>query len=139
MGHCFGHLHFRRTWLGYIFIISVRLASCLLQNLCDAAVNVVLVFCMGQDLNGLMTGSLGQPMAQIFLNSFGQNGTLVMWTFIILAQYMMGSSTVSFRSCPLIIGLGQLPMMLPIFCSCSLRRARPSPCMLLLCLELCDF
>jgi hypothetical protein len=29
-------------------------------------------------------------MAQIFLNSFGQNGTLVMWSFIILAQYTMG-------------------------------------------------
>ncbi|KAI0275985.1 amino acid/polyamine transporter I [Russula aff. rugulosa BPL654] len=41
---------------------------------------------------GLMNSSLGQPMAQIFLNSLGQKGTLVMWSFIILVQYMMGSS-----------------------------------------------
>jgi amino acid transporter len=56
------------------------------------AVNVALAFCMGHDLDGLMSSSLGQPMAQIFLNSFGQNGTLIMWSFIILTQYMMGSS-----------------------------------------------
>ncbi|KAI0297037.1 amino acid/polyamine transporter I [Multifurca ochricompacta] len=56
------------------------------------SVNVVLAFCMGQDLEGLTNGSLGQPMAQIFLNSFGKKGTLAMWSFIILAQYMMGSS-----------------------------------------------
>lgn len=56
------------------------------------AVNVTLAFCMGQDLEVLMNSSLGQPMAQIFLNSLGQKGTLVMWSFIILVQYMMGSS-----------------------------------------------
>ncbi|KAI0255444.1 amino acid permease-domain-containing protein [Lactifluus subvellereus] len=56
------------------------------------AVNMTLAFCMGQDLQGLMNSSLGQPMAQILLNSFGKTGTLVMWSFIILAQYMMGSS-----------------------------------------------
>jgi len=60
------------------------------------AVNVTLAFCMGQDPAGLMSSSLGQPMAQIFLNSLGQKGTLVMWSFIILVQYMMGSSMVSF-------------------------------------------
>lgn len=68
----------------------------------DAAVNVTLAFCMGQDLESLMNSNLGQPMAQIFLNSLGQKGTLVMWSFIILVQYMMGSSMVyffySFRS-----------------------------------------
>jgi hypothetical protein len=68
----------------------------------DAAVNVTLAFCMGKDLESLMNSSLGQPMAQIFLNSLGQKGTLVMWLFIILVQYMMGSSMVfffySFRS-----------------------------------------
>jgi len=56
------------------------------------AVNVTLAFCMGQDLEGIMNSSFGQPMAQIFFNSFGQKGTLVMWSFIIIAQYMMGSS-----------------------------------------------
>ncbi|KAN0124703.1 Amino acid/polyamine transporter I [Lactarius tabidus] len=56
------------------------------------AVNVALTFCMGQDLEGIMNSSFGQPMAQIFFNSFGKEGTLAMWSFIIIAQYMMGSS-----------------------------------------------
>jgi len=58
------------------------------------AVNVTLTFCMGQDLEGIMSSGLGQPMAQIFFNSFGKEGTLAMWSFIIIAQYMMGSSLV---------------------------------------------
>ncbi|KAG6370728.1 hypothetical protein JVT61DRAFT_11115 [Boletus reticuloceps] len=33
-------------------------------------------------------------MAQIFLNSFGQTGTLVIWSFVVIGQYMMGSSMV---------------------------------------------
>lgn len=51
---------------------------------------------MGQDIEDLMNSSLGQPMAQIFVNSFGQKGTLVVWSFIISVQYMMGSSVVYF-------------------------------------------
>ncbi|KAI0258155.1 amino acid/polyamine transporter I [Gloeopeniophorella convolvens] len=56
------------------------------------AINVTLAFCMGQDLQGLMDSDLGQPMAQIFFNSFGKKGTLAIWSFIIMVQYMMGSS-----------------------------------------------
>jgi hypothetical protein len=41
-----------------------------------------------------MGSSLGQPMAQIIFNSLGKNGTLSVWSFVVLAQYMMGSSTV---------------------------------------------
>lgn len=67
---------------------------------------------MGHNLDSLMSSSVGQPMAQIFLNSFGQNGTLVMWSFIILVQYMMGSSTVYFLSCSPIVSLGHLLIML---------------------------
>jgi hypothetical protein len=88
-------------------------------------VNVSLAFCMGQDLEGLMNSTLGQPMAQIFLNSLGQKGTLVMWSFIILVQYMMGSSMVylyfPFRS--------SVEAVANILRRCSLRRASPSPCM----------
>ena len=57
---------------------------------------MTLAFCMGQDLDGIMNSSFGQPMAQIFSNSFGKEGTLAMWSFIIIAQYMMGSSMVRF-------------------------------------------
>lgn len=76
--------------------------SHLLTGHCDLipisgiAVNVTLAFCMGQDLDGIMNSSFGQPMAQIFFNSFGKEGTLAMWSFIIIAQYMMGSSMVRF-------------------------------------------
>ena len=50
---------------------------------------------MGSDIQGLLDSSIGQPMAQIFLNSFGQKGTLALWSFVVLVQYMMGSSMVS--------------------------------------------
>jgi amino acid transporter len=56
------------------------------------AINVSLAFCMGTDLDDLLNSPIGQPMAQIFFNSFGQNGTLVLWSFVVLVQYMMGSS-----------------------------------------------
>ena len=59
---------------------------------------------MGQDLEGIAGSSFGQPLAQIFFNSFGQKGTLIMWSFIIIAQYMMGSSIVSFCSSFPLIG-----------------------------------
>ena len=51
-----------------------------------------LAFCMGTDLEGI-AGS-AQPMAQIFFNSFGQKGCLAVWAFIVITQYMMGSSMV---------------------------------------------
>jgi amino acid transporter len=84
---------------------------------------------MGQDLEGLMNSDLGQPMAQIFLNGLGQEGTLVLWSFVILVQYMMGSSMVYFLLFLPIVILGQLLMMLLVFCRCSLRLVNLSPCM----------
>ncbi|GBE87110.1 Uncharacterized amino-acid permease [Sparassis crispa] len=58
------------------------------------AINVALAFCMGTDLESIMNSPVGQPMAQIFVNSFGQKGTLAIWSFVVIAQYMMGSSMV---------------------------------------------
>ncbi|KAG2135253.1 amino acid/polyamine transporter I [Suillus clintonianus] len=55
-------------------------------------INVSLAFCMGTDLEGILNSPIGQPMAQIFYNSFGQKGALVLWSLVIVAQYMMGSS-----------------------------------------------
>ncbi|SJL08432.1 related to UGA4-GABA permease-also involved in delta-aminolevulinate transport [Armillaria ostoyae] len=54
------------------------------------AINVALAFCMGTDLQALYDSD--QPMAQIFLNGFGQKGTLGIWAIVVLVQYMMGSS-----------------------------------------------
>ncbi|KAG8218026.1 amino acid/polyamine transporter I [Butyriboletus roseoflavus] len=56
------------------------------------AINISLTFCMGTDLTSLISSP--QPMAYIFLNSFGQNCTLILWAFVVLGQYMMGSSMV---------------------------------------------
>ncbi|KIJ63944.1 hypothetical protein HYDPIDRAFT_91196 [Hydnomerulius pinastri MD-312] len=56
------------------------------------AINVSLAFCMGTDLAGILNSPVGQPMAQIFLNSFGKTWTLVLWSLVVLVQYMMGSS-----------------------------------------------
>ena len=93
MGHCFIYFHRLHIWLRYILpFYHAQLGT--ESKISDAAVNVTLAFCMGQDLEGVMNSSLGQPMAQIFLNSLGQKATLVMWSFIILVQYMMGSSMV---------------------------------------------
>jgi hypothetical protein len=50
---------------------------------------------MGQDLSSLLTSEVGQPMAQIFLNSLGKTATLALWSIVVLVQYTMGSSTVS--------------------------------------------
>ncbi|KAG1744393.1 amino acid/polyamine transporter I [Suillus lakei] len=58
------------------------------------AINVSLAFCMGTDVDSLLSSPIGQPMAQIFFNSFGQTGTLALWSFVVLVQYMMGSSMV---------------------------------------------
>ena len=80
-------------------------------------VNLVLAFYMGTDMEAIATDPIGQPLAavnstpltngflsdgpimQIFFNSFGKNGTLALWSFLILVQFMMGSSSVNvFRS-----------------------------------------
>ncbi|KAI6117455.1 amino acid permease-domain-containing protein [Pisolithus croceorrhizus] len=47
------------------------------------AINVTLAFCMGTDIGYLLSSPIGQPMAQIFFNSFGQKGTLVLWVLVI--------------------------------------------------------
>ncbi|KAJ6526559.1 amino acid/polyamine transporter I [Mycena vulgaris] len=54
------------------------------------AINVSLAFCMGTDLDTLYASA--QPMAAIFLNSFGKRPTLALWAIVVIVQYMMGSS-----------------------------------------------
>ncbi|KAJ7830506.1 amino acid/polyamine transporter I [Mycena olivaceomarginata] len=54
------------------------------------AINISLAFCMGSDLETLATSA--QPMAVIFLNSFGKRPTLALWAVVVVVQYMMGSS-----------------------------------------------
>ena len=48
---------------------------------------MALAFCMGTDLDALMNNPIGQPMAEIFFNSFGQKGTLAIWAIVVIVQY----------------------------------------------------
>ena len=50
------------------------------------AINVALAFCMGTDLQAILDSNIGQPMATIFFNSFGQKGTLAVWAIVVLVQ-----------------------------------------------------
>ena len=49
-----------------------------------AAINMALAFCMGSNLDPLVNSN--QPMAQIFLNSFGLKPTLAIWAVVIIVQ-----------------------------------------------------
>ena len=50
------------------------------------AINVALAFCMGTDLDSILNNPIGQPMASIFFNSFGQKGTLAIWAVVVIVQ-----------------------------------------------------
>ncbi|KAK0228875.1 APC amino acid permease [Armillaria fumosa] len=52
------------------------------------AMNISLVFCMGRDYQSIIDSPIGQPMAAILFNSFGKSGALVVWSFVILTQYV---------------------------------------------------
>lgn len=54
------------------------------------AINVALTFNMGIDLKGILSNPIGQPMATILFNSFGKQGTLAIWSLIIVVQFTMG-------------------------------------------------
>ncbi|KAF8152247.1 APC amino acid permease [Crassisporium funariophilum] len=53
------------------------------------AMNLALAFCMGS-ISSLVESD--QPMATIFLNSFGKTPALVLWSFVIIAQYVIGAN-----------------------------------------------
>jgi len=59
------------------------------------AVNVAIAFCMGTDLETILASPIGQPLATILFNSFGKNGSLAVWSFVIIAQYIMGASALT--------------------------------------------
>ncbi|KAK0196788.1 APC amino acid permease [Armillaria mellea] len=62
-----------------------------LTSLRREAMNISLVFCMGRDYQTIINSPIGQPMATILFNSFGRTGTLIVWSFIILAQFAIGA------------------------------------------------
>ncbi|KAF9489100.1 APC amino acid permease [Pleurotus eryngii] len=63
-----------------------------IAGILGTAINISLAFCMGTDLDAIVNSPIGQPMATIFFNSFGEKATLGVWSIVVLVQYMMGSS-----------------------------------------------
>ncbi|KAG7095094.1 hypothetical protein E1B28_005881 [Marasmius oreades] len=59
------------------------------------AINVALSFSMGNDIEAIINSPVGQPMATILLRSFGKKGTLVVWSFVVLAQFAIGAGQVT--------------------------------------------
>ncbi|KZT08870.1 APC amino acid permease [Laetiporus sulphureus 93-53] len=57
------------------------------------AINVALAFRMGTDLESIMNSPIDQPMAVILYNSFGQRGTLAVWSVVVAVQFFMGTSS----------------------------------------------
>lgn len=53
---------------------------------------VALTFNMGTNLDPIINSDYGQPMATIILNSCGKTGFMVIWTFMIIVNFMMGAS-----------------------------------------------
>ncbi|KAI5988507.1 amino acid/polyamine transporter I [Pisolithus marmoratus] len=66
--------------------------SITISSILGMAINIALAFCMGTDIEYLIDSPIGQPMAQVFFDSFGEKATLALWSFVVIAQYMMGSS-----------------------------------------------
>ncbi|KAF8662742.1 hypothetical protein AX16_001100 [Volvariella volvacea WC 439] len=73
------------TAVPWAIVLAIAIAGVL-----GTAINMALAFCMGTDLAALYDSD--QPMAAIFVNGFGERGTLAVWAFVVLVQYMMGTS-----------------------------------------------
>ncbi|KAH7342012.1 APC amino acid permease [Rhizoctonia solani] len=65
-----------------------------ISGILGTAMNMAIAFCMGTDLGAIMNSDIGQPLAAIFFNSFGQKATLGIWSVVVLTQWGMGSSIV---------------------------------------------
>ncbi|KAF8507404.1 amino acid/polyamine transporter I [Gautieria morchelliformis] len=66
------------------------MSATILSSVLGWVVNIVLAFFMGNDLASVTGNSIGQPMATIFFNSVGKNGTLAIWVFMIITLWMTG-------------------------------------------------
>ncbi|KAL0577548.1 hypothetical protein V5O48_004446 [Marasmius crinis-equi] len=83
------------------FVVIVLLPALTTQDLRNTAdfafghfensINVALCFTMGNDVGAIVDSPIGQPLATILLRSFGQKGALAAWSFIVLAQFAIGT------------------------------------------------
>lgn len=74
------------------------MGACGIAGILGWGINVALTFCMGSDIQGIMSNPIGQPMATIFFNSFGQRGTLAVWSIVVFMQFLMGADMVFLRN-----------------------------------------
>ncbi|KAL4076209.1 amino acid/polyamine transporter I [Scleroderma citrinum] len=58
------------------------------------SVNLSLTFCMDTNIENILSSPIGQPMAEILFSRFGQKGTLGLWSFVGIAQYIIFASGV---------------------------------------------
>ena len=72
--------------MGYVTDIHWNIKDGNLSLFMLLAINVSLAFCMGTDIESLLDNPIGQPMATIFFNSFGQKGTLAVWAIVVIVQ-----------------------------------------------------
>ena len=43
---------------------------------------------MDTNTENIINSPIGQPMAAILFSRFGQRGTLALWSFVVIAQYV---------------------------------------------------
>ncbi|KAJ7647069.1 amino acid/polyamine transporter I [Roridomyces roridus] len=67
------------------------LSATILSSILGWIVNIVLAFYIGNDLDAITSNPIGQPMATIFFNSVGKNGTLAIWAFMVITLWMTGT------------------------------------------------
>ncbi|KAK1224154.1 hypothetical protein PQX77_012958 [Marasmius sp. AFHP31] len=51
-----------------------------------------MAFTMGKDLLNIVQNPIGQPFATIVLGALGKQGTLALWTFVVISQFIMAHS-----------------------------------------------
>ncbi|KAF8892309.1 APC amino acid permease [Gymnopilus junonius] len=74
------------------------IASSVISIIIGWGLNVAMAFCMGTDIENILSSPIGQPMATILFNSFGQKGTLAVWSGIIVVQFALGTSILTASS-----------------------------------------
>ncbi|KAL4081536.1 amino acid/polyamine transporter I [Scleroderma yunnanense] len=60
----------------------------IIAGLLGFAVNLSLTFCMDTNIENILNSPIGQPMAEILFSRFGTKGTLALWSFVVIAQYV---------------------------------------------------
>ncbi|KAL4081537.1 hypothetical protein V8B97DRAFT_1913561 [Scleroderma yunnanense] len=45
-------------------------------------------FCMDVNIENILSSPIGRPMAEILFSRFGQRGTLALWSFVVIAQFL---------------------------------------------------